>query len=373
MPPNILVGMAEAAGLAIGIVALVSLFQTCIETCEYIESGRDLMSDVSLAVTKVSLLKARLYQWGSSISLENESTGSENFSDMLCGRWPDDHESIRGGLSQISQILEKTLLLSGRYCLAKAVLPAGECSSTTFCRRPLAPNYSGTSETGGRYLNDRNAKFTTKDVTDGSNTFLLRKRISWAVRDKKKLNAWLLDLEFLITSLEELKEGSSGKMPPPAAKPAEKKKPYAAVKERDMEKDRRFARPLANSSSALVRSVKSPPQSALVTTRRPFASPTSSPSPSPTPQPVGAASRNVYTRIVNKRTAAVHGDVDPCGANQGGVGNRYDNTVSVDSTVLYGNAPSGAFEAFMRMGIKMIGEKNKGSKEMDESDEDLVA
>jgi hypothetical protein len=44
--------MAEAAGLVLGAVALVSLFQTTVELLEYVQAAKGLASDGQLADTK---------------------------------------------------------------------------------------------------------------------------------------------------------------------------------------------------------------------------------------------------------------------------------------------------------------------------------
>lgn len=62
--------MAEAAGLALGGIALVSMVSTCLEILEYVESAKNLARDFKLAVTKVTLIKQRLNDWGAAMSVK---------------------------------------------------------------------------------------------------------------------------------------------------------------------------------------------------------------------------------------------------------------------------------------------------------------
>jgi hypothetical protein len=52
--------MAEAAGLVLGTVALVSLFSSCVELIEYFELSKSYEYDYELACLKLSMLKSRL-------------------------------------------------------------------------------------------------------------------------------------------------------------------------------------------------------------------------------------------------------------------------------------------------------------------------
>lgn len=67
-PPTPL--MTEAAGLALGAVALVSLFQTAVDFLEYSEVARNLKADQELATTKINQLEVRLKQWGRDLRIE---------------------------------------------------------------------------------------------------------------------------------------------------------------------------------------------------------------------------------------------------------------------------------------------------------------
>lgn len=105
--------MAEAVGLALGGIALVSLVSTCVEILEYVESARDLARDFRLALTKVSLIKQRLTDWGTAMSID-EATGPED--GITRPSWSNDcGVLIRDTLWGIKDLLEKTSRMSRRH------------------------------------------------------------------------------------------------------------------------------------------------------------------------------------------------------------------------------------------------------------------
>lgn len=196
--------MAEAAGLVIGTVALASLFNTCIEICEYIEAGKNLMAEVRLALTKVRLLRVRLHQWGSLFAFDK--LGVLEIQTVTPPRWPDDCNPIMDGLSQVSLILQETLHLSGRYRLAEDLNRtrcAGTCS-----HRQIAMQPNQMRDMVGNHNEDLKPP-SYPASSSGAKLNLLRKRFSWAVKDKKKFDSCIENLNFLVTSLEGLHEGNN--------------------------------------------------------------------------------------------------------------------------------------------------------------------
>ena len=58
---------AEIAGLAIGTIALATLFTTCLELFDCFELGRNYVDDYALACAKLGLLRGRLHTWGKAL------------------------------------------------------------------------------------------------------------------------------------------------------------------------------------------------------------------------------------------------------------------------------------------------------------------
>jgi hypothetical protein len=59
----------EAAGLAVGAIALASLFSTCVECFECYEAARDAEEDLKTILVKLDLEKTRLLIWGDQVGV----------------------------------------------------------------------------------------------------------------------------------------------------------------------------------------------------------------------------------------------------------------------------------------------------------------
>lgn len=173
--------MAEAAGLALGAVALVSLFQTAVECFEYFQLARDLDHDQQLAVTKIRLLETRLREWGD--VLQAWHPGQEDGG--LRQRWGEDGRLVARSLNRISDILTSAARLEENYGLYKKR------------SRPRL---------GSLFLvlcyHTRSACSSPQKLIRESAS--VRKQVVWAVRDKKKLDSLIFDLDFLVTNLEKV-------------------------------------------------------------------------------------------------------------------------------------------------------------------------
>lgn len=187
--------MAEAAGLALGAVALVSLFQTAVDCLEYFEVARNVSKDQELATTKINLLEVRLKQWGRDLRIQD--IGEE------CDGWLRMHCLEEGGLITscligISNILGNASQLTSKYGLDKMkrlswlTLLSGITRSCTGSRReaPRLKNpYKGPCQ-------------TRPMIRFAQNTTSLGNKVTWAVKDKKRFESLISELDFLITNLE---------------------------------------------------------------------------------------------------------------------------------------------------------------------------
>lgn len=189
--------MAEAAGLAIGGIALISLFQSCLDFLDYIESVKDCEYSVNVSITKLSILGKRLDRWGDVLAV-NQPVHED---DILRKRWLIDSQPIMQGLSHIRSILKAAKVLSERYRLGP--------SDTTPRLPRLATRGLGTTltECGGvtaksakRRLHLWRWKYDTSPPQGPS----LGGKLKWALKDKKRFHSLLLDLDFFITNLEDL-------------------------------------------------------------------------------------------------------------------------------------------------------------------------
>lgn len=169
-------------------IALVALFTTCIETIEYVEQYNNCARDVKLALTKLSLMKRRLIQWGAAVSIKSPGAETKTLRD----RWPSESGVIVESLMEIREILENT---------------------THMCRR-----YQGK----GKDKEENPAKWLQwridDCVSDGRNLWEIalpsRKRTLrsvhlkalWVVQDRRRFEALIADFDFLLSNLEKIGE-----------------------------------------------------------------------------------------------------------------------------------------------------------------------
>jgi hypothetical protein len=166
--------MAEAAGLVVGTIALATLFQTALDFLDCLEDAKNLTYDRKLGDTKIRLLEIRLKQWGEDMHVLHP--GQEDGG--LREHWMEESGTVANCLLGIAEILSTASELSCKYDVYKKT---GFVWSSIF--RPRGKPRSL------QYLR-----------TLGS----LRQRASWAIRDKKRFDALVVELDFLITNLEKV-------------------------------------------------------------------------------------------------------------------------------------------------------------------------
>ncbi|ETS81372.1 hypothetical protein PFICI_06374 [Pestalotiopsis fici W106-1] len=172
--------MAEAAGLAVGTIALASLFQTCLDFLEYIEDARNTKGDQDRGETKLGLLKIRLRQWGDDLQVSHP--GHEDGG--LRKHWPEEGGTISKSLIGIAAILDEAANLNRKY----ESYNMKESPSSS----PDLELDKGSGET--QVLRRKYCKYL----------IIFKQRASWALKDKKKLHSLLTELDFFITNLEKV-------------------------------------------------------------------------------------------------------------------------------------------------------------------------
>lgn len=168
--------MAEAAGLALGAVALASLFQTCVEFLEYFEVARNFSGDGELVSTKLGLLETRLKNWGYEMKVLDPGREDGGWHAAL----EDEGGVITRCLVGINDILGDASKLRNEYGLDKRKR-VDWSSCLPFRLRP--PQQA------------KKSRFSRLSV---------RKHVVWAVRDKKRFDSLIQDLDFFITNLEKV-------------------------------------------------------------------------------------------------------------------------------------------------------------------------
>jgi len=160
--------MAEAAGLAVGVIALASLFTSCVELLDYFELGKNYDHDYELSCTKIKVLHGRLNIWGGGAGIL--STGGIH--PCLCD--PSRRDIVHRSLGSLEHLLSDTESLRKKYALT----PVHAWSSDSSKRRKLA------------YWPLNN----------------IRRRTTWSIRDKAKFDQFIEHIDFFITNMEKATE-----------------------------------------------------------------------------------------------------------------------------------------------------------------------
>jgi Prion-inhibition and propagation len=200
--------MAEAAGLAFGGVALASLLSTCVEFLEYLENGKNWTKDFQLALTKVSLLKTRLSQWGTSIAMSIGSFEAQ----VLQERWPEESGAITTTLLGIKEIIGSTTQMCRRYDSDKDSLEHrwridndtqdGQSCQSHSSFYPSFPEDQFPTSSGSSHSSDLSTDRPRR--REIIRTFRLK--VIWALQDKKRFDSLINDFDFLLRNLERIGE-----------------------------------------------------------------------------------------------------------------------------------------------------------------------
>ncbi|GAB7328220.1 hypothetical protein MBLNU13_g00241t1 [Cladosporium sp. NU13] len=170
---------AEAAGLAIGVITIASLFTTCIELLDYFELGKNYLYDYELACAKVNLLHKRLSVWGCETRIQDLDEYHSSFGELA------KHDAVKNSLLKLSAILSNTEGLRKKY--------------------DIRPGSCAISEPKKQSRSERWADWSLQ----------LRRRTTWSIRDRAKFDRLIDDISFLIENLEKVNGSDSlGKMAP---------------------------------------------------------------------------------------------------------------------------------------------------------------
>jgi len=187
----------EAAGLALGGVALAGLFSSCIDVLEYLETGRTWARDIHITLTKLSFLKQRLREWGAAVSIHTHPSEKQS----LPNASREEKGLIADSLLGIQQLLAATSRLCSKHGCVRDSQRQG-IGHDGVC-------WDGWSVKAGS-IDSRNEEGSRlpETVVDTAKSCArwrtLRLRVAWAVSDKKRFDALIGELEFLVSNLERL-------------------------------------------------------------------------------------------------------------------------------------------------------------------------
>lgn len=191
--------MAEAAGLAIGMVAMTSLFKDCVDLFLYIDSAKNLNHEYQVLDTKLDIERTLLVQWAERVKLTSRDYDRRLDNDRT-------NEAIVKVLRSVKELLDNGNQLRTRYGLQ----PVGDLDVQKSSRisdllnRPLHPIES-ISAKGVTYFIEGLKDLDLGDAGGRRNkTKMTTKQVRWAIWDKDKFECLIQDLSYFTTRLNDL-------------------------------------------------------------------------------------------------------------------------------------------------------------------------
>lgn len=182
--------MAEAAGLAIGTVALVGAFKDCIDVYGMIVAARSLTDDAEALKTKFDVERLLLLQWADRVGLAEPESYDKRLDD------PDLNSAIVRVLQHIKRLLSDGKALRDQYGLVD--------DQVVRHRLVLDDNLST------RAGSTRSQKFIERFNSLALQTVVARKEQSvttcfkWVVKDKEKFASLTDKLSYFVSRLNDL-------------------------------------------------------------------------------------------------------------------------------------------------------------------------
>lgn len=173
--------MAEAAGLAVGAIALVGAFKDCIDLFAYISAARSFARDCEILNTKLDVEKTLLLQWAERINLLR--TPWDTRLDE-----PANYALVERILDSVRKLLSEGGELRKRYGL----VPASSDNHPA-----VEPVISGPRLQ--RFIKD----FKQLKLDDQINSPKLSctKAMRWAIKDREKFDVLIKDLSYFVSRL----------------------------------------------------------------------------------------------------------------------------------------------------------------------------
>ena len=180
--------MAETAGLVLGAVALVSLFNTCADCFRLVQIGIKASLDYQKTVIEMSVLQLRFARWGEAI----------NVSDLHLRET--EQQALEDLLNQIKDVFAKSERISRRYqrIANEDDLPVYDAVSDM---EPMQRNLFVKLKDMAKPLKpkDRESKPRNTKALSGMR---VRQKIAWALYTKHDLECLIADICRLIDYLE---------------------------------------------------------------------------------------------------------------------------------------------------------------------------
>ncbi len=179
--------MAEAAGLAIGVIALAGVFKDCVDLFDYFCASRSLGRDYELLETKLDIEKTLLLQWAERVRLLDVVHGCD---ERL--RNPVAAELVSRILASLKLLLSESGHLQGRYGATKT-------DGSDAIQSPVATVSSLRKDRFVRDFEDFSLR-----VEQRQNQTPFFRKFRWVIHDKDKFDDLVQQTSYFISKLNEV-------------------------------------------------------------------------------------------------------------------------------------------------------------------------
>ncbi|KAI6092140.1 prion-inhibition and propagation-domain-containing protein [Hypoxylon rubiginosum] len=191
--------MAEAAGLAVGIVALIGTFKDCVDLFLYISSAQSIARDYAILETKLEIERTLFLQWADRVRLLSPDQYDRRLDD------PTKVKVLSAALGSIRKLLSESERLRNSYGLAPEPETESRGKNYQMVGRQQITKEAASAISGSRLI--RFFKdFEALDIgsKDKSTHVSPIGKIRWAIQDKDKFEKLIQELSYFIAKLNEL-------------------------------------------------------------------------------------------------------------------------------------------------------------------------
>ncbi|KAI4951981.1 hypothetical protein J4E91_003443 [Alternaria rosae] len=197
----------EVAGLAIGTLALVGVFQDCVTLLSQIGTAESMGKDYLLLATRLDFQKTLLLQLANRLNLYDNSKYDTRLNDPFIARL------MHSSLTCIRQLLQDSFKLQKRYGLRPAGAKEIIESSTAVSNRLSSSLQEQSLDFWNRYsdqVSQPNESGFSRYIpcSESKSTFSFSDKIKWVIKDKEQFEGLVRDLSNLIMDMDRVIPGT---------------------------------------------------------------------------------------------------------------------------------------------------------------------
>lgn len=195
--------MAEVAGLVLGTLALIGVFEDCVEMVSQIAAAKSMGQDYEILETKLDIEKTLLLQWADRSKLFNRDQYDTRL-DI-----PETRHMTERILCCIRSLLQDSKNLQNRYGVQPATNDNDIKTSEALSRRLMSRFYQQSQELTLWHNKQVSSSHGTHQAArpkedNPRKGFATSIKIKWVIRDREKFERLIRDLSDLVASLNKI-------------------------------------------------------------------------------------------------------------------------------------------------------------------------